>query len=742
MARLIVVGLCLLAMLATLAFVPVSRAQTESGLQLVTADTLPNSREVKFPHVFARDGVVHATGVTRRSTVNLWSKADSAVEFANPFALGGSAGGLPDYLNTSVVAAPDGALYATWTHLDENRIYLRRREPNGTWGPNRIVANADFPIFAEVGVGTDGTVFVVWNEPSRTARYRVSRNQGASWSGTVNLGETAAFSDQMDIATSPIGEVAVVWTGTASDLLQIFIGIWNGNSFNVRRITTLDTSYADATVTYSPSGTLYVAWRGTNNGVFYAERKPDGTFPRSRLTGNTAEGLVNINADESGNLHFSWVAKPSGSTILYYAYKEASSPDIRGPISYNDGTIFNPHASASVGSQIYNHVVYEQFSGGLNTRYALFRAEGSVLSAQPSIEDGAAAVGGKTSVSVGFVNVRGGTPNQVRYRWGAPPSDTATDSGGWTSFANPLAVTVPQAIRESTACQPSTLYTQVRNTTTGVTESSVKQDAILIDAVVEGEASVANPFLYTSAQEAPAELSAVAGATGGEPDHTRVPLMYLNVRGDDDCTDLKSIGIGRSADSIETVLQISDEGYAGFVPLPGLTSLRDGRVPVVLQLTDGAGNRRTFNSSLVFDETPPQLDAADPGALSATADPSADLLQDLTFSDIKVSDAQYSQTRSRGFWGVWLAVSRTPVANPAAADLEWVMVGVPGNSTTFTVQDFSLASGLAPSQVTAGTYYVYARFLDGAGNPSDEALALTVTSQANRPELYLPAVLK
>lgn len=113
MARLIVVALCLLAMLTTLAFVPVSRAQTDSGLQLVTASTLPNSREVKFPHVFARDGVVHATGVTRRSTANLWSKADSAIEFGSPFAVGRASGGLPDYLNTSVTAGPDGALYVT-----------------------------------------------------------------------------------------------------------------------------------------------------------------------------------------------------------------------------------------------------------------------------------------------------------------------------------------------------------------------------------------------------------------------------------------------------------------------------------------------------------------------------------------------------------------------------------------------------------------------------------------------------
>jgi hypothetical protein len=695
---------------------------------------------VKFPHVAARDGVVQVTGVTRRSTVNYWAKADSAIEFGNPFDLGRATGGLPDYLNTSVTVAPDGALYVSWTNLDENRIYLRRREPTtGNWGPTRIVANADFPIFAEVGVGTDGTLFVIWNEPSRTARYRVSRNQGATWSGTVNLGDTAAFSDQMDIATSPTGEVAVVWTGTANDLLQVFLGVWNGTGFNIRRITTFDSSYADATVTYTPSGTMYVAWRGTNNGVFFAERKPDGSFPRSRLTGNTAEGLININADESGNLHFSWVARPSGGTVLYYAYKEASNPDIRGPISYSDGTIFNPHASASVGSQIYNHVVYEQFSGGLNTRYALFRAEGSVLSADPVIEGGAAVVGGKASVSVNFANLRGGTPNQVRYRWGAAPTDTATDSGGWTTFSNPLNVPIPEAIRASTACQPSTLYTQVRNTATGVTESRVKEDAILVDAVVEGAASVSNPILYIGAgAEAPAELARVAGAMGGEANHTRVPLMYLSVSGDDDCTDLKSIGIGRSAQTIDTVLQISDAGYNGFVPLPGLADLKDGPVPVVLELSDGAGNKRSFTTSLIFDETEPVLDSVDPGSLSAAPDPAGDLIQNLTFTDVKVSDAQYSRQSSRGFWGVWLAVSRTELADPASADLEWVLVSVPGNSTSFTVENFSLASGLPASQITAGTYYVYARFLDGAGNPSDDALSLSLTSSATRPELSLP----
>jgi hypothetical protein len=115
------------------------------------------------------------------------------------------------------------------------------------------------------------------------------------------------------------------------------------------------------------------------------------------------------------------------------------------------------------------------------------------------------------------------------------------------------------------------------------------------------------------------------------------------------------------------------------------------------------------------------------------------MLVELQFTSLSVTDNLYP---GRGFWGVWLANSRTPVANPAAdPTLVWVPVEVPGDSNNFSIV-WSLASGLPEAQRTPGTYYIYARVLDGAGNPSATVLPVTTITldQVTFPQVFLPMV--
>lgn len=741
MARSIVVILCTLAMIVTLAVTPMTQAQSETGLQLITEESVPGSRDVKFPHVGAGNGTAIVTGVADRNSPYAWAKADSAGEFPARFDLGESGGGDPDYLNTAITFTPDGSAYAVWTTLEQGRIYLRRRDTAGNWGPTRTVANSNFPIFVEIAVSTKGEIFVLWSEPGKTPLYRVSTNQGVNWSSTRNVGNVVAFSSQMDLTAGPNGSMAAAYTGASGGVLQVFLGLWNGSGFEIRRMSTLDIESADATVTFGPDGRIYYAWRGIEGGVYFTEQQADGSFPRSRLAGSRAYGLVNLNTDEGGNIHFNWIAEPGGNKQIFYAFKEPNSAP-RGPIaSSNGGSIFNSHAAASASDAIYAHTVLEEFTGGgLRTRYSLWRAEGSIFGATPVLANGAAITGGKATVTLNFTNLRGGTPTEIRWRWGAAPTDSATDSGGFKAFANPLEIPIPAAILNNTTCQPTTLYTQVRDTTTGTLEKEAKSDSIIIDGVVEASAIFANPYLYVDTAPENAGLDKVAGALNGARNYTRIPLMYVDITSFDDCTDLKSVGIGRSANAIETVIAVTDEGYRGFVPLPGLADLQEGEVPIVLQVTDGAGNVRNFSGTIIFDETPPVLDPNASGPLQATANPNADLLQNLTFSNVSVSDTGVGD---RDFWGVWLAVSRTPVANPTASDdLVWIPVSISENATSFTVRNFSLASGLPDADVTPGTYYVYARFLDAAGNASTAFLDAVIESNAERPKTNLPLIVR
>ena len=114
-----------------------------------------------------------------------------------------------------------------------------------------------------------------------------------------------------------------------------------------------------------------------------------------------------------------------------------------------------------------------------------------------------------------------------------------------------------------------------------------------------------------------------------------------------------------------------------------------------------------------------------------------------------MSDNLYGQQgeglpSGRQFWGVWIANSRTPTAPTDPA--RWSPVEVPTHASDFTI-DWSLFGGLGNQANPAVDYYVFVRFLDGAGNPTREADIIetgmiTLESGFTRPTLYLPSMHK
>jgi hypothetical protein len=750
MLRWMIATVSCVAILATsFAAAPV-QAQTANDLRLITEFVVPDSNLTKFPFVATRDGFVYVGSNAGRRAAKVWRKPDSALSFTDPVQIG-IAEGQPDYSTVAVAGARNGDVYAAWINQPEKRIYVRRRAADGSWDPARIaVSGSPFPVQIAVGVASDSnTVFVVWRDPDQPAKYAYSPDRGLNWTPTNNLGNFKAYSSPLSVATGPTGQVGVAWTGDTGNSLQIFVALWNGSAFSIERVTNLDAIYADASLSFAPNGTPYVAYRrdGESSGaVFYAERQPDGRWPPSRLAGGSkVEGTVSVNADDQGNLHFNWLARPGGPSRAFYAFRDVTGEFV-GPIASNTaGALFNSRAAASVSDAVYSHMVMEQFSGGTSfVRYSLFQAPGIVFGAQPELSlGGATPRGAEDTILVNFLNPRRVTATaQVRWRWGQPPTDAANDSNGWQPYASPLRIRVPQSIVNDTSCQPSTLYTQLRDPGTGLIEERPKQASIVVDRLVEATVAARNPFLApsnTATAGTAVELAAIAGASIGDPTYTRVPLVYLEIASDanGDCSGLKSVGIGRSDTTIETVYQIDNNRFSGFVPLPGMLTLQNGPVPVTMQVIDGVGNRRNFTYTFIFDEAKPVLSATAPGTITPTANPTGDLLQTLQFTNISVADDTYP---GRGFWGVMIANSRTQVDDPLSANLDWTELRAPGSSGTFRIDGWSLATGLPASQVTAGQYYVYVRFFDGAGNVSDGYIEVPVTSQAQRPTTHLPLV--
>jgi len=732
----------LAATLAATAPLPVA-AQGDSGLRLISEFNIPGARNVKYPHVAAGRGLVTVTGNANRSTAFAWTKAASASAFGSPFDLG-PAEDQPDFSTTSVAIGPDGSTWAAWVNQPSRTIYLRQRNPQGQWGPRRTVdGSSSFPINIEVAVSSNNQIFVAWRDIDRPIRYRFSTNSGENWSSRRDVSDVIAYRGAFGLAGGPGGRVGVAFTAGFGNKLQIFVGLWNGTSFTTSRISPSGADWADPTISFAPSGQTYVAWRGVTNtggnaGAFFAERQPDGSWPRSRLVGGLVDGPVTINADEAGNLHMAWIGEPSGGRTVFYAFKPATAA-FRGPIGSGDtGALFNSRASGSVADATYGHVVAEEFNGNQPLiRYSLFSADATSFGGEPLVESGAARVAPAADGTVKLTfRTLAGNPTQIRWRWGAAPTDAASDSNSWQALSGEMRIPVPQTIRNDTSCQPKTLYTQLRNATT--TEPQARSVAVNLDGVVEAQSYLDNAYARASAAalQGVGSLAATQGAPGGAPNYTRVPLAWLNVVSDSDCSGITVAGVGASADKIEQNFLINDSNFGGLVALPNLANLKPGPVPFVVRVLDGAGNVRLFNLEVILDETKPILNA---GTITASSDPEGDLLQVLSFTDINVTDTQYPS----GFWGVWIANAIEPVSDPLNdPSLKWTVLEAPDEreGNDFVIDDWSLATGLTKDQLVAGEdYFIYIRFLDGAGNPTDSFITVPVArSNVVRPDMNLP----
>lgn len=766
MLRKTIIALCSVAMLAATLAAPGSPqalAQTDPGLRLITELQVPNSRDVKFPHVVAGSNLVHVTGNANRSSAYAWTKAVTANSFPAGVELG-PAEGQPDFSTTSVTKGTDGSVYAAWVNQGSRTIFMRQRNTAGAWGPTRTVdRGSSFPVKPEVGVSSNGTIFVAWREPDRPLRFRFSSDGGVNWSSARNVSDDIAYDSPIALAGGPNGAMAITFTAGAGGRLQIFAGLWGGSAFTVQRITTLGADYADSSISIGPDGKIFAAWRGVaesggNSGVFYAERAADGSWPRSRLAGGKVTGTASVNADEGGNLHFSWIAQPSGGNQIFYAFKPATDAP-RGPVASGDrGSLFNSRGFGSAADGAYNHVVSEEFTGaGLITRYSLFQANVVTFGGEPVVENGVARArrNDDGAVAVTFRSVVG-APNQVRYAWNRPP----TNDDAWQAFnvASPtIRVPVPEAILNSTTCEASTLYTQLRNATTNQIEVQARSATVQIDGVVEASVSLENAFGRSGSRvSGTAELAGVAGAPGGDPLYTRVPLVFLNVDALTDCNGLTALSVGADRNALETTYQMSESGFEGIVALPNLANLKPGPVPFTVRVSDGAGNARFFDFVVTIDEDKPVLNTSSPGTVSAVADRKGDVLQDLVLTNINVRDATYvpagDADPNRRYWGVWLANAVEPVADPIN-ELTWTVLPAPpsvavpnvaAGTTDYqvTVQDWSLSIGLTRDQRQAGEdYFVYVRFLDGAGNPTDDYLRIDIaSSQFDLVDAYLPLV--
>ncbi len=696
-------------------------------MQPASGGILPASDNAKFPSIDAYAGSVYVGANAQRRYAAFWSKPDSSTSlpiFGERRILG-EARGTPDWTTVSLTTAADGTIYMVWTEEDgeKTRVMLRRRPPGADWEPERqVIGYEDFHVTADVAISSDNVLFVVWRIPDQPIQGRVSYNGGASWaSGTFDVGPHVALGAPQ-IATGPGGQVLVTY---ASSDGQIFASQWSGSGFVARQVSDSNADpspdffgNSDPSVTIAPNGRAYIAWR-TGNAVFYSERQDNGDWPDSVLAvaddGEVA-GRVAITADEQNNLHIFWLARLATTFDLFYAY-QTPLENWQGPFQTisSGGQFFNVDAAVNISDRAFAHAVVERFAGNEPPRVGYFLFDTPVvnlLAAQPLIENDAAATS-RSTVDVQFSQVQG-APDSVRWRWQAPPTDEANDSGGWQPFNENLSVAVPASLINPN-CPVLTLFTQVRRNE--LVQEAAGSDAIVLDTTVQALVTLRNPLI-------------------GDPGYTRNQQALLEVNAPAECSGPLSVtALGQNYTTG------ADNRLAQLLTLPSAAPVPQN---IVVSLRDQLGNATTLNRSIINDQTAPTFVTS--GTLEVQPDPSATVLLDLLVNGTVLSDTVYPEPHA---WGLEVAISTTLTTSQ---DLDWqavplpdLTVGVsPSNSLNFS-QPWSLASSLPDVEerncAADCAYYVYMRFLDGAGNPTPAALLRGFElEEITFPRYYLPLV--
>jgi hypothetical protein len=739
------------------------RAQAQTTAALVRQFNVPGTVDVKYPDVVGVGNRAYVSGSpgagkTREAKVSFSDQPFTT--FGDQTSLG-SINGASDYSPTVMTSGPDNAVYAAWISSDDRKVSMRRRDPStGAWGDTVILANGrdssggdEFRSRPEVAVLSTGNVFVFWDEEGRH-RFRYSDANGNNFTG-VGVVADRDVGSRPAASVGPNGTLAIAYSTATGD---VYAAIWNGSSFDSALLTGDQSGYAaDPTSAITPDGKVYIAWRFVEGGIWYAERDLSGTWNRSRLVGGsaTAYGTVAIDSDAEGNLHMGWGGNTGGKFDFWYAFKP-NGQNWQGPIAGTDDSDLDANVSISstLNDFAYGHMVGERFSSdGLRTRYGLFRGAASFCGGALTLRDttsGSTEFTDEDPIS-GLIAPTNCTPQQMQVSLNTPPTAATSKS----TYAANISVDVPTNL-VGTQCTQTVYVHLYKDANATFSSSAIFSKAIKLDPPGDVDAVVQarNPQAGLSPSYTPfaGDAGTATGASGGDPAWTRTPTFLLNIGPNDDCSGLKSYAVGSITGNI-TNNSVSTE-----IALPTSTAPTPGPQTFDVNVSDNLGNLKAFPQTINFDPLDnPTTPAADEsgrpvyvsGTLSndnSSADARKSIFRTLSFSNVNVTDNLYrANAPGSQFWGVWVAIgARNDTSTTPSSTLLWVPIKVSSPGATFTVPINLFNNGPGPRLDQDGTYVVFVRFLDGAGNPTTTILntSLTLDPGYTLPSQKLPTIVK
>lgn len=471
-------------------------------------------------------------------------------------------------------------------------------------------------------------------------------------------------------------------------------------------------------------GNLYVSY-----GVGQAMGPRHNFIVRFNTTANRWENLngvpnISTRMPPFTNTEASGVGKYIDGSGSIYA---AGTNGLRGPVTlaaYESGNWINKGFNIPIAEFGKPSIIASRF--GNETRLSIFYV---------SIFDGDVYM---TTYQGAFTGSVASCSERVRFENGATAIDR-TNVTGIVTVATSCQATKYVARVTSTATKPTTdpttaEYKAYSKTNPIISASGLTANAVnfihvrLYDAsnrptsgwvtqrmISDTSATVGATTTLTSSFSSPRYLDSITadGSSYADDDYTRNLVGKFTVTGVNDLSGLASFQFEGSNERTYSSALLN-QSQTVFLELTGTAN----EVGTTVRLVDGAGNIEDRAMTLIYDTTPPVV-ASDPSLTFTPTGSATDVFEgEFTISGGSVTDDLYPG----GYWGVWVAVEKdTGSADDTASTLKWGAAKV--TSGTF---DWNLRNGM-DGVLEGGTYRVYVRFLDGAGNPSSTGINTTVT---------------
>lgn len=779
--------LALLALLVTIVPVmlaPIAHAQTDSGTFIwgqpfnVTAD---NSLRSVFPwaDLDGNDNVhlvneINAGADSAAATAAIAYRNNAGGQLNAPVNL---VSGLKTDTNPYFAIAVDGnnGLHLVYSAVGGDRDVHYRRGTLGangavTWGSPIRITQDQRTFDANLAISpVDNSVHVTWIDQRNSSTYQVE-HLAISASGVVGAAEQVkgdgVYQDRPRIAVTNDGKVHITYERGTSSSADIWYsrreldGRWVSQNIS----SSSGTGSFSPTITTNGSNGIYIAWDENVNGH-------DVVFRRSNDGGQNFSNRVTFSGT-SAFASYPFAAYSATNNRVYVVWEDAT-----GGSGTADTDIwmreFNPANDATSSAVRLNRqtspsnlpmiavgksrafIFWSDRSTGQRQIFGVSSVteQGTGCTGTLVLEAGAISTT-KTTLQGTITPVTGCTPTQMQIS----VDTTVTDNTPIVSYNPNISVAMPDLATCSRQVYVRLIGPNGPGTTFG--------DSIVLDARVDATASAVNPsmrglpIIYTP----PGLLDTRdnGGASDGDQSFTRDRTFMLTVNDTGDCSGINTVRVGAGV--------AMSVGTAGLVTPQGLPGDRvPGAKLVPITITDKAtspGNSMTVTRTIVFDPANTDTTGVQPnvdglpklasGGSVTDANPQNSIMRTLQFNGISVTDNLYGKVAGiqpqladgKQFWGVWVANSRTaindPVIDAEGTFLQWTPIYISNPGSSFSIP-WSVFAGLNYNPLDAsktGDYYVYVRFLDGAGNGSREFLStkVTLTSGFSVPTVSLPVV--